>query len=779
MDQVFPGVPRQRTTQQSLVPLKQALTLEDMLQRADFPVKFLTPVPLRDIKIPGLDKNSLDLLGFNYFVAVDNTPFPDMSSLYRANRLRGKSNFVTVDSIMHPYMAFSNRVLADAIESHISPELTALLKSILASTLNDYEHVNDKEVRQDIEHNIAYLSVALKLLDPQFTLPEKGNSAQLAVSDLKSIKAGVPAESEIFGYEEDFSNYVPQGWYNTTPALQNFYRAREWVSHMGYPLTESVSSDTGGSVNNFRRSILLYRSLEEATVKATPAYESWKKLYQCWMVLGCFEGYQGNKVILPDQYQVVLKGLPSDLKVSLDALAEPLYRAKLMLAIKRETSSGLRSSSILALQRNSRAKQSVSAFALFPPAGDPEWPWIKAVARNYVDQDEGTQIIPISLSCLQQHGAPQANNVMLERIGRLNPAMVALLPELGKLIGQDGGNGNAGPSSSSREWQILRGYFKFPGVGAQNVLRTDCWMSRRLESAFAAWVDGHLSIAPQVNDTETAGTTPGVSSEQAATGKPSSGQAARQAATSQASPAAHTGRTNSSAGAYPGPGLFSSYTEEALALTRNNTRKQAYFHYLEPSPESYQAILEDAQRLSRQLGSLGYLSTADAHRFLEFISLCRRLERIAVTELKDQALPVGDLKLLGNIDRTMAKVDVPLAGILYVPGKYTDDGRSTGVNLALGHPAQVYLILQLGDRVWLARGALYSFYEIGGGHISALHWQRKLDFSLLHPPFWADKFDVVVQSVDSGEAAAKSKGSRTTQGSSPTHGSSANSPRSR
>jgi hypothetical protein len=716
LDQMFPGVPRQRF-QRPNTQVPHATTLEDLLPRVDYPVKYMQAVPLHDLPIPGLDKNSLDTLGFNYFVAVDNAPYTDMSSLYRSNRLRGKSNFVTVDSILHPYLAFTNRVLANVIEHHIVSELSTLLKSMLVASLNDYQATQDKGIRQDIEYNIAYIGVALRLLDPKCMLPNKGNSVQLATDELKLISEGSVAISNIFQYEEDYSNYKPQGWYNSSPVLQNFYRAREWVSHMGYPLTETPAGN-GAPINNFRRSILLYHSLEKATINDVPAWVTWKKICQVWKILGCFEGYPGNKVLLPDQYSAVLKELSPDLKVTLNGLTEPIYRAKLILVIKRQISSGLQATSITEMQSRESSKESVATFALFPPAGDPELPWMKAIAHSYIDQDQATEVVPIALSCLHARGAGQANNIMLSRLGRLNPGMMLFLPALDRIIKSSG---------TSRPWPILDTYSKFPAEGAQSALRTDAWMSRRVESAFAAWVDNHLAIARPVADT------------QRATNAAAAGNATTATASTKENPQIPSRKTA------VGPRIFNSYTEEAMALTRSNMRTQVYFHYLEPSPESFQAICDDAQSLSRQLTQLGYLTQADSGRFLEFSMLCRRLTRIAICELKDRVLPVGDLKLLGNIDKTMESVDEPLGGIFYISGKEMSDGSTTGVNLALGHPAQLYVILQLGSKVWLGRGALYSYFEIGGGPISALHWARKLDYSLLRVPFWADKFDAIVQ----------------------------------
>src|SRR5262249_2589323 len=132
-------------------------------------------------------------------------------------------------------------------------------------------------------------------------------------------------------------------------------------------------------------------------------------------------------------------------------------------------------------------------------------------------------------------------------------------------------------------------------------------------------------------------------------------------------------------------------------------RRGWYSHYLDPSPDSFAAIITDAQQLSRALGSMGYLEREDAARFLEFIRLSKRLQNIAGLELKQQAISQQDMFLLGSIDKILEKIDVPLPEILRV-----EASRERGVNFALGRPAQLYCIMQKVEKNWIARGALYS-----------------------------------------------------------------------
>jgi hypothetical protein len=701
-DSLEPSSSLLRTRPQPALQLKREASLDLMLPRVDYPVKVLQPIPLNGIRIPGLGSKAIQLLGFNYFVVVNNTDYTNMAQLYKDNRLRGKSNFVTVDSVIHPYFAFTNRVLADMIQRHLQPDLATFLQALLDVSLADYKIAEDAEVRSDIEHNLAFLSVALKLLEPKFITPSVGNVASLVDKDLKAIMSGDRSNSAIFEHKEDFSCYQPMGWYNSTPALQNFYRCREWITRMGFPVSETSSSPDRSSGNSFRRSVLLQRALEISSIKSKPAYDTWLKIQRAWPLLGAPVAAWQDSTLLPSEYKSIFKNL-TDLKVTLNSLSEPFYRTKLLLSVRKQKPMGLGTTSIFDLEDSKHSSDLTAIYRLFPVTGDPEMSWMHSAAAVYPEGIEGNPIWPLALLDLHAWGAGQANNILNDNSYLLDPALSRALPELDKSIQRRGPNGQL-KAVEDRRWTILSTYFKPLPDGAQGALKTDMWLTRRLESAFAGWLDSHLSIAPEED---------------------LAGPTTTQIAASQ------TSQPTASSELEPGKQV-----------------KPAYYHYLEPAPDTYRKIREDAQKLIQDLTALGYFNERSRERFMDFTRLCLRLEKIAEMELMGQSIPFPDLKLLGNIDLVLDKVVVPLAGVMAISPPTSHEG---GVNLALGRPGQIYVILQPGLKTILARGAQYTYYEMPGTPMGALHWQRKLDFAMLKVPFWTDKFDLVQSAPPSGK----------------------------
>ncbi len=755
---------------------KRAPGLEELIQRSDMPFQILQPIPLQGVRITGLYPKTVDILGFNYFVVVNNTKYRRLSDIYRDNRLKGKSNFVTADSIIHPYTAFTNRVLADAAVKQLTPDLLLLLKGMLKVSLSDCEEAEDADIREDIERNIAYLSVALKLLNPGFQIPEIGNVQRLVDLDLKCIFSGKILQSAIFDREEDFSAYKPQGWYATSGDLEGFYRCRQWLSRMAYPIIDVSEGTEGNKANSFRRSVLLFRSLDMSEALGRPASELWSRLLRGLVIFGTPLESWRERTLYPQDYKLVFKTSPGSLKVTLRALAEPLYRTKLMLAIRRQKPMNLGSASIFELDDSLGPVEAAANFRLFPLIGEPESPWLRSAARFISPERQGIASWPIALLDTYAWGGQQAGNILADNIRQLDPALSQALPELQHCVLRRLPGGQTQPVES-RRWQILGSLLHQAPEGVPGALRTELWMTRKVESAFAAWVDGLASIAPPV-----------------------SAEGMDNAVAVAESPPPQSSQTSAS-GSNPAAALCSS--EDQLQLRRS---KIPPFHYLEPNPELFRKLTSDAQKLMSDLCATGYFQESYRSRFLDFIRLFQRLEKIADTEIRGQPLNGLDKKLLGNIDLVLDKVDVPLAATIafdaapagsdsgtrssgagaegkeasnsaknapslqearsggrqdvlkagkdeqkttWLSSGHTasrgSDSQFGGFNLALGNPGMLFIIFQNPRTLeWtLGRGALYTYYEMPAPLLSDVMWQHKLEAGFFKPPTWSQKFDIV------------------------------------
>lgn len=696
---------------------RRAPTLEELIQRADFPFAQLQPIPLRGVKIQGLQPKSVETLGWNYFLVVDNTKFNKMSDIYRESRLAGKSNFVTADSIIHPYLAFTNRVFADAITVQMTPDLLLLLDAMQQVSLADYKASQDPEVRVDIEKNIAYLAVGMKLLNAHYDVPKVGNVPKLVDADLHNVFAGRYANSAIFDRGEDFSMFKPTGFYLADEKLQAYFRCREWLSRVPYPI---IDSNDGRVSNNFRRSVLLFRALDQSMVLGRPSMELWEKLVKASSLIATPLDNLRERTLFPHDYKLVFQDRSADLKVTISALAEPLFRTKLMLAIRKQKPMNLSSTSIFELEGGNGEGSGSANFRLFPVIAQPEQPWLRSVARKFPADREASSSWPVALLDMYMWGAQGAGNVLSDNIFSLDPAIAQALPELANTVTRRGAGGQI-VQVDSRPWRILSAYFKPAPEGTPGVLRTDGWMAHKLLSAAGGWVDSQCAVCPEKTPDATPDPAkpPGAGGQEAATGEGVTGVPT---------------------------------SPDAPPVVRRISRTVPY-HYLEPSVELYRTLEQDAAKIQNDLMVSKYLPDKYRARFSDFTRLFQRLQKISEIEIRGGQLPVVDKKLLGNIDQILDRVDTPLPVVLPIdaPQKAAsnnlklEERMSMGMNMAVGRPGQLYVIYQNPHSMeWtLGRGAVYTYYEMPAPLLTQSMWQHKVESGFVQPMAWTSKFQIV------------------------------------
>lgn len=722
-----PSQPFRNNSVQKAVEQAQQLpptepTLENMFVRTDIPVQPLTPFSLEGTKIAGLSDRTVHQLGAQQFIVIDNSRFKNMSDVYRDNRLRGKPNFVTTDCIVHPYFAFTNGVALAVIKKSATNDLELMLQGMFNCAVVQYKDSQDAEVRDDVEKNAAYLIVAMKLLHPEAEIPTIGQANAMAASELKLVQSGKNAKSVIFGKQLDYSLIQPVGWAGSTPAAANFFKSYLWLSQTSFILTDPVLGGAAGkeaaasghaadggagaaqsgdhsltapikseaakdataadaASNEFRRSILLYECLQQGQVGTATAFAQWKKVAAVMDILG--SGSQPHdKILCPADYSTTF-GVEK--RISLNSLSEPLYRTKLLLAVRRSKPIEVGSASIFNQAEQRTSSDTTASFRLFRPTEDADIAWLRERAHAYPpDGAEGYET-PLALLDLYAHASAQASNLLADMIWHLDPALAKELPPLVKTLKALGEQQQY--SMGQGRWHILEQYFRPFTEGAQAPLRTTPFLSRHIESAFAAWIDNKLALAPL---------TPPATPSSAAVLEPGT-------------------------------------TDGATAAGMAN------FQYLEPTSDLYKKMAADSKTLMQQLLDIGYLPEGTKDKFLDFSRLCLRLASIADRELTYQPISQVDMKLLANIDLVLDKFSQPLAGTIYL----NNGEAGKGCNLCLGRVGFLHVLCRTTKGMMLCRGAVYTYYEVAGGPITPEHWERKLQFALVRPPSWTNDFDIV------------------------------------
>jgi len=378
------------------------------------------------------------------------------------------------------------------------------------------------------------------------------------------------------------------------------------------------------------------------------------------------------------------------LQVTLSSLAEPLTRTKLLLSLRKQKPVELGSTSIFDLKSANKANAGRAVFRFLPSVEDPEWDCLRQQAKVFTDENSNETVVPIGLLEMHALGSGQANNILADNSQRLNQDLLRTVPALDQAVRN---KDQANNSVLASRCKMLTPYFNPIMLDHQKVMGTTLYLTRRLESALAAWLDSHIALGSL---------------------KP------------------------------PPPPEDESTNPGAPQTT---VSKPATFHYLEPSPQIFERMKLDEQFLEENLTQLGMFPEQFRPRSGDFRRLSSRLASIAVKEVNSEPVDATDMKLLGGIDMILQQVTTPVPGSIYLNSGAASSpavGNAGGASLGVGKPGFLYIILETPKGgITLGRGAVYTYYETPGGPIRADHWLRKLDFAMVKTPSWTRGFDVV------------------------------------
>lgn len=210
----------------------------------------------------------------------------DIVKPYEYLRARGVPLFVTADTLLHLYHIQFDETLKEIEEREFCEDIWALTEALLDDTVARYEQYAG-DLKEAARRNVAYLAVAQKLLQPEAQVPEL--AADVVAAELAKIDAHQGfAPSDIFIYQEDFSQYVPRGHYTRSEELKRYFRTLMWYGRMAFllkgaenwgPMGEALISVYDAKIQTMQ-AILLAKSLEAVTVGQRSGRQIWDRMYQ-------------------------------------------------------------------------------------------------------------------------------------------------------------------------------------------------------------------------------------------------------------------------------------------------------------------------------------------------------------------------------------------------------------------------------------------------------------------------------------------------------------------
>jgi hypothetical protein len=258
--------------------------------------------------------SALDMIRQNGFAVTEadlGRPSVDFTYIYEKFNFNPPI-FVTTDTGLYLYHAVFDQSLRDIEERFFIQDVTGLTKALLDYAVENFKQFNG-DLKEAATRNIAYLSVAQKLIDPNATISELVD--EMVKSELDKIEAHRGMDiSEIFKYADDYSQYVPRGHYTRNEALKRYFKMIMWYGRMAFLLKggpDGLISEHDAKIQTMQ-ALLLAISLKNIHVGEKTGLEVWERIYS---VTAFFVGLADD--LTPKEYLWALeKVFGSDFELS-------------------------------------------------------------------------------------------------------------------------------------------------------------------------------------------------------------------------------------------------------------------------------------------------------------------------------------------------------------------------------------------------------------------------------------------------------------------------------
>lgn len=139
--------------------------------------------------------------------------------------------FITADTVLHLYHIQFDQTLMDIEEREFIPDLEALSRALQKWALQGWDKEADPGLKESFRRLAGFFTVGLKLQQDKTNIPA---CVQMEVAqELQAIETHQGfANSPLFTYREDYSQYVPRGHYTKSEALKRYFKTMMWYGRM-------------------------------------------------------------------------------------------------------------------------------------------------------------------------------------------------------------------------------------------------------------------------------------------------------------------------------------------------------------------------------------------------------------------------------------------------------------------------------------------------------------------------------------------------------------------
>jgi hypothetical protein len=626
-----------------------------------------------------LSQTARQKLAQNGFAILESPTYEQPFFVYESNPYHKIPHFITLDAVMHLYHLFFQFALRWLEEKYLVKLVEELTLRLLAESKRIYNEVSDAELKQAAIRNVAYVGVAANLLELRVDIP--ATAQPMIAQELRLIREHRTLEKgAILPYAIDYSQFVPRGHYTRKPLLKRYFLAVMWYGL--FPFTPRMLVPGGG--------------LEPAPLPLRQALLLTYALYRAGLV-GLWQ-----KIMTPIDFLV---GLADDLTPSeVKAIMDQVYGASPSLSSFADSARLEQFTQLFVSARMPQIRPKVvSVGGWLHPMPDPGTPQLRLLGQRYIPDSEILQELsdpllrpmPSGLDVMAVLGSARAAQI-LDRTPCEWESYPSVRRELTERFARLG----------KREWTrnlyfawlwVLQAVIRPLPPDVPPLFRTVAWQDKCLQTALASWAQlRHDTIL---------------------------------------------------------------YAKQSLVAAEGGDvpeREMTPAHYVEPNIEAWQRLLE-LVKLTRQIPLLDTLiqnNLDDLEQMVNFLLTCaqKRLKNEPLTRYEQERLEyIGGwmdrsaiwiasggqatswAEVVHPADRKMACIADVHSAIIRGP----EGNREQVLEVGVGFAHEIYVIVPVRNRLYLTRGAVFSYYEFPhplSQRLTDEQWQQMLEKRKAPPP---------------------------------------------
>ena len=421
----------------------------------------LSNVDLQGLQISAEIKELLEHYGF---ALVDE----DLEDIYEIYADLVTPKFITSDLCLHAYHVLYDISLRVLEGERFFYDFETMLLTLRDAQISLNSTITEPIVHDALKKNIAYLSVMLYLINETNTIPVEVEALTQAELDL--INATTRAYSAIFGYEEDYTQYIVRGHYTRNEILANYFKAMMYAGRMGF-LLQSPTGDPEMGIEHTRMAILLLSSFNTSIASET-VWDYWDRIYEPTVF------YVGSADDLtPAEYYQIWQDLGG---IGGDGLASENYIEDCIAEAKTYRKPLINSMFVFNAFDHENVTQ---GFRLMGQRFIPD----SYIFQQLVDNKVPGRLMPTAMDVFSVFGSPRADFYMInenQTYPDYDDQILKLRTEFGNLTEYDW--------TQNLYWLWL--YSLFPllepvPVGFPGFMLSDAWSDKALMTSSASWAE--------------------------------------------------------------------------------------------------------------------------------------------------------------------------------------------------------------------------------------------------------------------------------------------------